>query len=300
MKITRLLLGISLIVPFLVFAEERQRVLVVTGASSGIGKALVTRFAKERDYKVYGTTRNASLTGLRPEGYTLVQMDPAITSSVENAFAQILKSEEKVDLLINNAAYMVLGSVESIDPDSQLLDMFNVNVVGYVRATRAVIPAMRRSGKGRIINISSTQAFEPRGLQESYSATRAAIESLSLGQASYLKDYGIDVLVYEPGATRTNVVLSSKTGLHSVSGDKTQNYMPVFVEVLGKRIAEGMPADMVAEDIFSLTERVSPDFRTQASTRGTKRAGFVYRDATGNELLKLLQDKFDQFAKPLQ
>lgn len=231
--------------------KNSKKVVVVTGASSGIGKALVTRFAKDRDYKVDGAARNASLTGLRPEGCTFVQMDPAASQSVEDAFGQILSSERKIDLLINNAAYMVLGSVESIDPDSQLLDMLNVNVVGYVRAARAVIPSMRKSGKGRIINISSTQAFEPRGLQESYSSTRAAIESLSLGQSSYLKDYGIDVLVYEPGATRTNVVRSSKTGQHSILGDKTQNYMPAFVDMLDKRIAGGMPAEDVATDVLS-------------------------------------------------
>ena len=219
---------------------------------------MVARFARDRDYKVYGTARNANLTGLRPEGYTFVRMDPAVSQSVDDAFDQILKSEGKIDLLINNAAYMVLGSIESIDPDSQLLDMFNVNVVGYVRTTRAVIPSMRKSGKGRIINISSTQAFEPRGLQESYSATRSAVESLSLGQASYLKDYGIDVLVYEPGATRTNVVRSSRAGLHSVPGDKTQSYMSAFVDMLDKRIADGMPSEDVAADIFDLARQVIP------------------------------------------
>lgn len=300
MKINRLFLGIFLMIPLVLSAGEGRQVVVVTGASSGIGKALVTRFAREEGYKVYGTTRNASLTGLRPEGYTLVRMDPANTQSVDNAFDQIFKSEGKVDLLINNAAFMVLGSVESIDPDSQLLDMFNVNVVGYVRATRAVIPTMRRSGKGRIINISSTQAFEPRGLQESYSATRSAVEALSLGQASYLKDYGIDVLVYEPGATRTNVVRSSKSGIHFVPGDKTLRYMPAFTDMLDKRIADGMPADEVAGDIFGLASQINPDFRTQASNQGTKRAEFVYRDATGNDLLELLKKKFDQFAKSLQ
>ena len=98
--IIRLLFGVLLIIPFVVFAEDGRRVVVVTGASSGIGKALVTRFAKERDYKVYGTTRNAGLTGLRPEGYTLVQMDPAITRSVDDAFSQILKAEKRVDLLL--------------------------------------------------------------------------------------------------------------------------------------------------------------------------------------------------------
>ena len=296
MKITKLL-WFALVVSCVVTAGDSGQVVIVTGASSGIGKALVTRFAREQGYKVYGTTRHAELTGLRPEGYTLVQMDPAVTRSVSDAISQIIRVEGKVDLLINNAAYMVLGSVESIDPDSQLLDMFNVNVVGYVRTTRAVIPAMRKSGKGRIINISSTQAFEPRGLQESYSATRSAVETLSLGQASYLKDDGIDVLVYEPGATQTNVVRSSGTGIHSVPGDKTQKYMPAFMDMLDKRIAAGLPARDVAEDVVRLSKQPRPDFRTQASIQGTKRAEFVYRDATGNSLLHLLQDKYDRFIK---
>lgn len=73
---------------------------------------------------------------------------------------------------------------------------------------------------------------------------------------SYLKEYGIDVLVYEPGATRTSVVRSSKTGVHTVPGDKTQQYMPTFMDMLDKRMADGMPAEDVAEDIFNLVKQL--------------------------------------------
>ena len=285
-----------LLFSFPLLAQEGRPVVLVTGASSGIGKALVERFAKEGGYKVYGATRQSNLVGAAA-GYELIQMDPGVTSSVEKAVAAIDKTEQRLDLLINVAGLMVLGSVESIDPDDQLLPMFNVNVVGYARTTRAVVPIMRRNGGGRIINISSIQALEPRGLQESYSATRAAIEALSLGQSSYLKDDGIDVLVYEPGATRTGLMRFSPMGKHRVVGDKTEHYLPQFVDMLDKRLASGMSPDVVADQIYHLSRKKQPDFRTVASSAVMQRVEAVYVDPTGNSLREKLKKKYDQFVK---
>ncbi len=274
---------------------QAKKVVVITGASSGIGKALVTRFAQDSNNLVYGTTRNPRLVGKQSGGYILIEMNPGSTESVERAVNKVLAKEQRIDLLINNAGYMVLGSVESINPDDQLLDMFNVNVVGYVRTTRAVIPSMRKAGQGIIINISSTQAFEPRGLQESYAATRSAIETLSLGQASYLKKYGIKILVFEPGATSTNIMQNAKQGRHKIPGDSTRQYMSAFMDMLDKRISNGLSPGQVANRIYQLALDQKPDFRTQVDLAGTRRAQFVFSDSTGNSLLQLLKEKFDTF-----
>ncbi|MGI9283399.1 MAG: SDR family NAD(P)-dependent oxidoreductase [Endozoicomonas sp.] len=297
---SRILLFAVLAFPWWLFASDARKVVVVTGASSGIAQAVVERFARDPAYKAYGTTRKTGLVGSQDDGYILVQMDPSDTDSVHAAFEGIIKAEGRVDVLVNSAGFMVLGSVESIDPDKQLLSLFNVNVVGYARTTREVIPVMRDHGGGRIINVTSIQALEPRGLQESYSATRSAVETMSMGQSSYLKDDNIEVIVYEPGATRTGIMSSSPQGSAKVKGDKTLPLMPDFVDMLDKRLAQGAPADEVAEQIFALAEQVQPDFRNFASPAVRDRAGAVYKDPTGNNLRTLIRDKYERFVNSVK
>ncbi len=104
-----------------------------------------------------------------------------------------------------------------------------------------------RTEQGRDNNVSSVQAFDPRPLQENYSATRSAVEMLSLGQAGYLSEYGIRVVVFEPGATRTSIIGSSALGTRKVTGDAAE-----------------------------------PDFRTQMNKSGKVRVSAIYVDPTGN------------------
>ena len=280
-------------------ADESKKVIVITGASSGIAQAAAERFAKDSRYKVYGTTRQSALVGQHPLGYTLVLMDPGNSQSVEQALRVISNMENRIDVLINSAGHMVLGSVESVDPDRQLLDLFNVNVVGYARTTRTVVPVMRRNGGGRIINITSIQAVEPRGMQESYSATRAAVEVMSLGQNSYLKQYGIDVLVYEPGATNTAFMDSTSLGEHQVSGDKTLEILPEFAEMMRQRLAAGMSPALVADQLYALANDKQPDFRSFATPAVLQRASAMLIEPAGNGLRQLLKDKYDQFVGSL-
>ena len=288
---------LSLMVSFSVLAAEKK-VVLVTGASSGIAKALVEELGSSGEYRVYGTTRQSELVKDYSEGYRLVPMDPGNTESVKQAVRLVLKQESAVDVLINSAGYMVLGSVESVDPE-QLLEQFNVNVVGYNRVTREVVPGMREKGKGLIINISSTQAFEPRGLQENYSATRSAIETLSLGQASYLADYGIKVVVFEPGATRTNIVDNSVIGRTRVAGDSAGAQTDKLVAMLRQRFQQGESAENVAKRIAAVIEKEKPDFRIQSNQKGRDRASFVYQDSTGNSLIEKLKKNYQLFKQAL-
>ncbi|AMO57625.1 SDR family NAD(P)-dependent oxidoreductase [Endozoicomonas montiporae] len=284
-----------LLLASLLSADDSVKVVVVTGASSGIGKSLVEVLAADKAYKVYGTTRQADLVG-DYKGYSLVRMDPASTESVNVAMKAIGDRESKIDVLVNNAAYMVLGSVESVDPD-QLLDMLNVNVVGYARATRAVLPYMRQQKSGLVVNMSSSQAFEPRGLMESYSATRSAIETLSLGQSAYLEDYGVKVVVFEPGATNTNIGRNAVSGSVSVQGDTAGAKTERLRNMMLDRLEKGASSKEVAERIVDVITDESPDFRTPVDVKVLERAWFVYRDPEGNELRDKLRGNYLYFLK---
>ncbi|MRI32328.1 hypothetical protein EOPP23_04930 [Endozoicomonas sp. OPT23] len=272
-----------------------KKIVLVTGASSGIGKAVVEELGSRSDFIVYGTTRQKQLVG-QYNGYQLIEMNPGITESVREAVASIEARGRAVDVLINNAGYMVLGSVESVEPE-QLLELFNVNVVGYQRTTQAVVPGMRDRKQGLIINVSSVQAFDPRGLQESYSATRSAVETLSLGQSGYLADYGIKVLVFQPGATRTSIINNSHIGSRRVERDTAGAGTNQFLSFLQQRFNQGEEPKRVVKKLVQLIDESRPDFRTQANERGMARAQSVYKDAKGNQQRIKQREKHQQFVR---
>ncbi|MET4695567.1 SDR family NAD(P)-dependent oxidoreductase [Endozoicomonas lisbonensis] len=294
MKMRFWLLGL-LLLGSLLQANDAAKVVIVTGASSGIGKSLVEELAADKAYKVYGTTRQTGLVG-DYNGYSLIKMDPADTRSVDAAIKMIGDRESGIDVLVNNAGYMVVGSVESVEPD-QLLDMLNVNVVGYARATRAVLPYMRKRQSGLVVNISSSQAFEPRGLMESYSATRSAIETMSLGQSSYLEDYGVKVVVFEPGATNTNIGKSAVIGSAKVQGDGAGAQTGNLKRMMVDRLAQGASPEDVAKRIISVIGDEMPDFRTPVDSKVLERARFVYRSPDGNGLRDKLRGNYLNFLK---
>ena len=298
MKMRFWLLGLLLLGSFLqagVTTKVAPKVVVVTGASSGIGKSLVEELATSEGYRVYGTTRQSGLVG-DYKGYSLVEMDPAKTESVDAAIKMIGDRESGIDVLVNNASYLVVGSVESVEPD-QLLDMLNVNVVGYARVTRAVLPCMRKHQSGLIVNISSSQAFEPRGLMESYSASRAAIEAMSLGQSSYLEDYGVRVVVFEPGATNTGIGKSAVIGSATVRGDSAGAQTGNLKRMMVDRLTQGTSPKVVAKRIISVIDDEVPDFRTPVDSKVLERARFIYRNPDGNGLREKLRKNYLNFLK---
>lgn len=273
-----------------------KRVVVVTGASSGIGKGLVEALAQDGRFVVYGGTRKTELVG-KKSGYTMIELNPAKTASVQKAIGSILRQESRLDVLVNNAAYMILGSVESIDPDTQLADLFDVNVLGYVRTIRAVVPAMRNQKSGLIVNVSSVQAFDPRSLQESYSATRSAIETLSLGESAYLKDYGINLVLFEPGAVNTNIGRNARMGNIKVAGDLAGRRAKQLAVMMENRLASGASVEEVAGKIVALINSPDPDFRNQMNDAGKKRAGDVYVDPTGNQQRNKVRTGYEKFVQ---
>ncbi len=289
---------------------RRDRVVLVTGASGGIGEAVAKCFSEKEGYKVYGSTRQVGLLGNKRlqdasgKGYELVLMDPGDTGSVNKAVDAIVEKDGAVDILINSAGYMVLGSVESIDPDKDLMPLLNVNVAGYMRTTAAVLPGMRKKQQGVIINVTSVQAFEPRALQEAYSATRSAVETMSLGQDSYLRESGIRVLVYQPGATKTKIAVNSLLGGRQIEGDFATSPISkgclysaqrAFKGWMVDRLEEGgVNPEVVGRDIVGLVEDTrNTSFRKQLDDKGKQRARFVYgEDYEGGKIREKLRNKF--------
>jgi NAD(P)-dependent dehydrogenase (short-subunit alcohol dehydrogenase family) len=178
----------------------KGKTALVTGASSGIGEATAQRLATA-GYKVYGTSRRPAKTGGRP--FELLPLDVTSDESVAAAVMEVVGSEGRIDVLVNNAGFGVApaGAEESSIEQARLI--FETNFFGIVRMTRAVVPHMRRRGSGRILNIGSVLGLLPMPYMALYAATKHAIEGYSESLDHELRTRGIRVSVIEPAYTKT-------------------------------------------------------------------------------------------------
>jgi NAD(P)-dependent dehydrogenase (short-subunit alcohol dehydrogenase family) len=180
--------------------NTKNKVALVTGASSGIGEATALQLSKA-GYKVYGTSRRGGNAAQR--AFEMLPLDVTSDESVDAAVGEVIRLEGRIDLLVNNAGFSVApaGAEESSIEQAQAI--FDTNFFGTVRMTRAVVPHMRRQGSGRIINIGSVLGFLPMPYGALYAATKHAIEGYSESLDHELRTRGIRVSVIEPAFTKT-------------------------------------------------------------------------------------------------
>ncbi|MES2312227.1 MAG: oxidoreductase [Pseudomonadota bacterium] len=178
----------------------KKSIALVTGASSGIGKATAERLAIA-GYTVYGTSRRAAQANQQP--FAMLSLDVTRDESAAAAVEEVIRLEGRIDLLVNNAGFSVApaGAEESSIEQAQAI--FDTNFFGMIRMTRAVVPHMRRQGVGRIINISSVLGFLPMPYGALYAATKHAVEGYSESLDHELRTRGIRVSVIEPAYTKT-------------------------------------------------------------------------------------------------
>src|SRR3954452_12412472 len=176
---------------------EKSRPVLITGCSTGIGRATAERLAGDGD-NVHATARRPdSIAGLAERGMKTHARDVTDESSMEAAVAEV-EQEGPVGALINNAGYSQSGAIETI-PMSSVRRQFETNVFGLMRMCQLVLPGMRSAGSGRIVNLSSMGGklvFPGGGV---YHATKHAVEALSDALRFEVRDFGIDVAIIEPG-----------------------------------------------------------------------------------------------------
>jgi NAD(P)-dependent dehydrogenase (short-subunit alcohol dehydrogenase family) len=179
---------------------------VVTGASSGIGKAAAVALVAA-GFDVVGTSRDTSRVAPL-DGVTFVDLDVADDASVTAAVGQVIERFGQIDVLVNNAGMGGVGAVEESSV-AQAQDIFNVNVFGVLRMTKAVLPHMRARGRGRIINVSSVLGFLPAPYMAAYAASKHAIEGYSESLDHEVREYGVRALLVQPAYTSTGFEANS-------------------------------------------------------------------------------------------
>jgi NAD(P)-dependent dehydrogenase (short-subunit alcohol dehydrogenase family) len=176
-----------------------KRVVLVTGASSGIGAAVASRLVKD-GHVVFGTGRSAS--GTTADGAVLLPLDVCSSLSVRSCVEEVVRRAGRIDTVVNNAGYLLAGAIEEVSLE-QAQAQFETNFFGVVRMVQAVLPIMRKQGSGQILNVSSLAGLVPMPFWGFYNASKAAVESFSESLRIELKPLGIRVAVVEPGTIKT-------------------------------------------------------------------------------------------------
>jgi NAD(P)-dependent dehydrogenase (short-subunit alcohol dehydrogenase family) len=187
-------------------ASNQPRVWVITGASSGFGRAIAEAALAVGDIVVAGARRTDALEDLvasAPERVTALALDVTDTDRIRKAVAEVLDRHGRVDVLVNNAGRGAIGAAEETS-DSELRHLMDLHFFGPAALTRAVLPGMRERGTGAIVQMSSMGGrFTVPGVG-AYSATKFALEGWSEALAKEVGRFGIRVLIVEPGAFRTS------------------------------------------------------------------------------------------------
>jgi short-subunit dehydrogenase len=183
-------------------ANGTDRVVLISGASSGIGRAVAELLAS-RGYRVFAGVRASATTFPHP-GIEVVPVDVRDGTSVEACVEQVYNRAGRIDVLINNAGVNLVGAVEETSI-GQAQALFDTNVVGVLRMIQAVLPGMRRQGTGQIVNISSVLGFIPAPFMGVYASTKHAIEGLSESLDHEVRTFGIRVILIEPPYVRTRL-----------------------------------------------------------------------------------------------
>ena len=276
-------------------------VVLVTGASSGIGLATATAFARRGD-RVYGSVRDgrgrealqaAAVSAGAP--IDVVTLDVTDEASIADAVEHILRTAGRIDVLVNNAGISSIGAIETT-PDDEWRRLFEVNLLGPVRMVRAVLPAMRAAGSGTIVNVSSANGRAPATFGAAYSATKAALDVVSEVLVHEVEPFGIRVAVVAPGQFDTPIF--DKLRADASSRDPSSPYaereaklldvsLPGAAAAVGGRSAPD--PEIAAAVVVAVATGERPGFR-HAAGADAERILAARQGATDDEWIHIVRD----------
>ena len=252
--------------------DQSSRVWFITGCSTGFGRVLAEEVLKAGG-RVVATARRpeqiADLEQKYPERALALPLDVTREDSVESAVAAAIARFGRIDVLVNNAGYGVAGAIEEVS-EAEFMPMFETNVFGLIRVTRAVLPQLRRQRSGHILNISSIGGVAASPGWGYYQGTKFAVEGLSEALAAELAPLGIRVSIIEPGPFRTNFLGSGVMAAIQIADyDKTAgNARRYYVEQNGKQAGDPVRA---AQAMIAVVESSEPPLRLLLGKSAMKR-----------------------------
>lgn len=246
---------------------SKQKVVVITGTSSGIGHEIALTMARN-GFLTYATMRNLekgknlkSVAEKEKLPLRITQLDVTADKSVENAIQSIRAEANRIDVLVNNAGYGLVGSLEDLGMD-EIRSEYETNLFGLIRTTQAVLPMMREQKSGIIVNISSGAGRFGYPAGSAYVSTKFAVEGLTESMSYEVEPFGIKVILIEPGFIKTN--FSKAVVVAKNSQDPTSPYsnmMQRVANVSSQLQQNGSTPDLVAKVVLDAVTSETPNLR---------------------------------------
>ena len=234
-------------------AHQPQPVALITGASSGIGKA-TARLLATNGFRVFGTSRTPKAGSQQP--YTLLPLDVRSDASVQVAVQNVIEQAGRIDLLVNNAGHAQAGAIEETSL-SEAQAQFDTNVFGVLRVTHAVLPIMRRQRSGRIINVSSLLGHVAPPYVGVYASSKFALEGLSEALRGELRPFNIHVSLVEPGWVKTNMV--GQRPAHPLADYEARRQ--IGLAFVRQGVEQGLDPSIVAQTVLHIATVARPRLR---------------------------------------
>lgn len=252
-----------------------SKIVVITGCSAGLGIAIAVQ-AAQKGHRVYATMRDTSKRAALDEAAAaakvaveVLPLDVADTASVNDCLEKIFAKEGRVDVLVNNAGSGFVRSTEQAS-EEDIAWIMNVNFMGVVRTTKAVIGHMREARSGHIINISSVGGLVGQPFNEVYCASKFAVEGYTESLACYVQpSFGIHFTCVEPGGIRSEFANAALAHVQATGGMLVDEYLPLIQKYIRGAQARGDSAyqscDEVAAVVIACMEANNPPVRTRTS-----------------------------------
>lgn len=221
-----------------------KKTVLITGASAGIGKATAIYLA-QNGYNVYGAARRTEkMNELKNFGIKPIALDVTKDESVTTCVNQVLKEAGSIDVLVNNAGFGSYGAIEDVSMEDARYQL-EVNVFGAMRLTQLVLPKMRENKYGKIVNISSVGGKVAFPLGGWYHASKFALEALSDSLRNEVREFGIDIIVIEPGATKSEWGGIAFDSLVKVSGNTAYKDLATKTHKAFTQLSDNNPEPIV-------------------------------------------------------
>lgn len=268
--------------------NRSKKVVLITGISSGFGKQTAVLLARN-GHTVYGTVRKQVET---TDNVNILVMDLLNIESIEKSVQTILQKEGRIDVLINNAGMHTGGPLETT-PNDYIRRQLETNFFGLAELTRKVLPLMRKQGSGTIINISSIGGLMGLPFQGYYSASKFAVEGFSEALRMEVKQFGIKVVVINPGDFHTNNT-ANRRGFLAESGenDAYQVQFEKTLAVIEKDENKGWNPEILAQKMVKIVNCKNPRQRYIIASFEQKLAVFIKKILPGKLFSKILADHY--------
>jgi NAD(P)-dependent dehydrogenase (short-subunit alcohol dehydrogenase family) len=263
--------------------QRKRQVVLVTGASSGMGKAVATVLSG-CGHVVYGTGR-FSKEIMTPEGYRMLPMDVRHEDQVQSVLQKIVSEQGRIDAVVNNAGLGLLGSVENIT-NEEVKAIMETNVHGVLNVCRNAIPLLREASGGTIINITSLAGLIGLPFRGIYSASKFAVEGFTESMSQEVQQFGIRVCIVEPGDFKTNIN-SSRMLATNVTGHYRRQHDETLRRV-NEEVSSARDPEIVGHLVQQILLSSSPKLRYKIATPSQHMAIFLKRILPGRWFEKIV------------